>query len=109
MGLHGLDGVTELYLTDCSVNSHISRRLSNASWIMELAGNQYYYNLALKHLNTLEAKNGISYPYQDPEVFYTYPFEFESTHSDESFNSLSIQGLVERSISTEKEITDMEH
>ena len=85
-----------------SVPSTYQDDYPDASWIMELVGNQYYYNFgpeAFEYFGGVE--NGISYPYQDPELFYSYPFEFESTHSDESFNSLTIQGLaVERSTST---------
>ena len=74
----------------------------NSNYYQALNGGQYYYLMGpytQEYYGGVE--NGASYPYDDSEHFYDYPFAFESTHSDDSYNELNIQGLATyRSIET---------
>ena len=74
----------------------------NSNYYQAINGGQYYYLMgpySQEYYGGVEG--GISYPYEDSEHFYDYPFAFESSHSDDSYNELNIQGLATyRSIET---------
>ncbi len=77
-----------------SVPSPYQDDYPDASWIWEMGGGHYYYNLGpdlYEYFGGVE--NGASYPYLDSEEFYPYPFEYGQTHQDSAINTVSIMGM----------------
>ncbi|HIK67665.1 MAG TPA: T9SS type A sorting domain-containing protein [Flavobacteriales bacterium] len=93
------------YSTFLTVNSYNAQILSSspssfeddypyANWMLEAGGAQYYYNYGpdvFEYFGGVEG--GASYPYNDSEIYFPYPFSYGETWTDTFDNVLNIAGF----------------
>jgi len=106
------------YSTFLTVNSYNAQILSsspssfeddfpNANWMLEAGGGQYYYNYGpdvFEYFGGVEG--GASYPYNDSEIYFPYPFSYGETWTDTFDNVLNIAGFETHRSGTVSSVVD---